>query len=151
MSNQFEGEAASMEASNRALETGQKKSIKSYRDLIVYNESYQASIIILTQILPKLPKEEQYDLTDQLRRSAKAIPRLIAEGYGKKHQRKGFGKYIDDAMAEANETSVSLCHCKDAYYAYVNPALCQELIATYDKIGKQLYRLGEAWENFYRR
>jgi len=70
----------------------ERQVIKSYRDLEVYQNSYKASITVLTQIVPKLPKEEQYDLADQLRRSVKAIPRLIAEGYGKKHQRRGFEK-----------------------------------------------------------
>ena len=58
--------------------------IKSFRDLLVYQNSYEASIIIAKQILPKLPAKEKFDLTDQLSRSSKAIPRLIAEGYGKK-------------------------------------------------------------------
>lgn len=104
--------------------------------------------MVLTQIVPKLPKEEQYDLTDQLRRSVKAIPRLIAEGYGKKHRKKGFQKYIDDAMSEANETVVSLSHCRDVYYKYVDPKLCERLIDIYDKSGRQLYKLGKAWESF---
>jgi len=125
-----------------------KHPIRSYRDLDVYQGSYDASIIVLTKILPKLPKEEKYDLADQLRRSAKAIPRLIAEGYAKKHQKKGFQKYIDDAMAEANETVVGLCQCRDIYYKFVNPQLCEELIDIYDKTGRQLYKLGIAWDSF---
>jgi four helix bundle protein len=59
-------------------------------------------------ILPKLLKEEEYDLKNQLRRAVKAIPRLIAEGHSKRHQKRGFQKYIDDAMTESNETIVSL-------------------------------------------
>jgi len=54
-------------------------------------------------------------LVDQLRRSTKAIPRLIAEGHSKRHQKKGFQKYLDDAMTESNETMVSLAQAKDIY------------------------------------
>ena len=147
---QFKGEEAGMEARGRKPEGG-RMPIRSYRDLEVYQVSYEASIIVLAKIIPKLPKEERFDLADQLRRSVKAVPRLIAEGYAKKHQLKGFRKYIDDAMAESNETSVGLCHCRDAYYHYVDPKLCDELIKVYDRIGKQLYRLGEAWSNFKKR
>jgi len=128
-----------------------RRPIKSYRDLDVYQNTYEASIIVLTEIVPKLPKEEQYDLADQLRRSVKAIPRLIAEGYGKKHQRKGFERYLDDAMSEANETVVSLSHCRDAYPKYVDPKLCDKLIDMYDKAGRQLYKLREAWKSFRKR
>ena len=128
-----------------------KKTIRSFRDLDVYNGSYEASIIVLTKVVPKLPKEERFDLADQLRRSAKAVPRLIAEGYAKKHQKKGFQKYIDDAMAEANETVVGLCQCRDIYSKYINPELYDKLINEYDKAGRQLYNLGKAWDSFKKR
>ena len=84
-----------------------RKRIKSFTDLEVYQNTYSASVTVLTKILLKLPKHEQFDLVDQLRRSAKAIPRLIAEGFAKKHQKRGFQKYLDDAAGESNETIVS--------------------------------------------
>jgi len=120
--------------------------IRSFRDLEVWQNTYKGSVIIARQILPKLPPREKYDLTDQLSRSSKAIPRLIAEGYAKKHQRAGFQKYIDDAMAECNETIVSLEHVKDIYN--VEPDLCNELIDVYDKSVRQLYKLAIAWDKF---
>jgi four helix bundle protein len=122
--------------------------ITSYRDLDVYKRAYKMSIIVCRDIVPKLPKEERFDLIDQLRRSSKAVPRLIAEGYAKKHQNKGFQKYIDDAMAEANETAVGLCHVRDLYPQYINSTLCQKLVNQYDIIGKQLYKLRESWCKF---
>jgi four helix bundle protein len=125
------------------------KKIRSFKDLDVYRNSYESAIIVLGQIIPKLPKEERYDLADQLRRSTKAIPRLIAEGYAKRHQNRGFQKYLDDALAESNETIVGLEQCKDIYGEFVNIVLCGSLIETYDKTSRQLYRLGLAWNNFY--
>lgn len=125
-----------------------KKPIYSYRDLDVYQISYQSSITVMKAIVPKLPRREQSDLTDQLARSSKAIPRLIAEGYAKKHQRAGFQKYIDDAMAEANETAVSITQCRDLYPEYVDVKMCDALIDTYDKISRQLFNLGMAWNKF---
>jgi four helix bundle protein len=126
-----------------------KKPIRSFYDLDVYQNSYKASIAVLTKIIPKLPKEEQFDLTNQLRRSAKAVPRLIAEAYSKRHQKKGFQSLIDDAMEESNETIVSLSHAKDVYKVEVE--LCTNLIDTYDKISRQLYNLSLAWANFKER
>ena len=142
------GTEAGMEAGKKKMEVRKRTVIKSYRDLEVYQITYAASIKILTKVLPKLPKEERFDLVDQLRRSCKAIPRLIAEGYAKKHQYKGFHKYLDDAMAEANETSVSLSQCRDAYANYVDPMLCNELLSLYDRAGRQLYRLRVVWRDF---
>lgn len=124
------------------------KKIVSFTDLSVYQNSYTASIEVMIQIVPKLPEEEKYDLKDQLRRSCKAIPRLIAEGYAKRHQRQGFQKYLDDSMGGCNEIIVSLSHAKDIYYKYVDTKLCEKLIGVYNVTGKQIYRLSESWSKF---
>jgi four helix bundle protein len=126
-----------------------KKPIRSFTDLDVYQNTYKASVIILTSIIPKLPKEEQFDLTQQLRRSVKAVPRLIAEAYSKRHQKRGFQALIDDAMQESNETIVSLSHVKDVYK--IEEELCTKLIDSYDKASRQLYNLSLAWSNFKER
>lgn len=131
------------------METNKKgKSITSFRDLEVYRNTYEASIIVMTKIVSNLPESEKYDLKSQLSRSCKAIPRLIAEGYAKRHQRRGFQKYLDDAMGECNETVVSVSQCRDVYPECVEVALCDQLIDIYDKSGRQLYRLAEAWSGF---
>ena len=125
-----------------------KKRIKSFQDLDVYQGTYQAMLEVFKHIVPKLPKEEEYDLKNQLRRSAKAIPRLIAEGHSKRHQKKGFQKYLDDAMAESNETIVSLSQVRDLYSRCVDTNVCGELIDSYDKASRQLYNLSLAWTKF---
>jgi four helix bundle protein len=68
------------------------KKIKSYRDLDVYQRAYKASIIVMTKILPNLPANEKHDLVNQLSRSTKAVPRLIAEGFAKKTSKVGLPK-----------------------------------------------------------
>ncbi len=125
-----------------------QKRITSFRDLEVYQNSYSDMLIVMKEIVPPLPDIEKYDIQDQLRRSSKAIPRLIAEGYAKKHQKAGFQKYIDDAMAECNETVVTICQVRDLYGDCVNQTLCEKLIDHYDKTGRQLYKLVLSWRNF---
>lgn len=125
--------------------------ILSYRDLDVYQRAYNSSILVMTKIVPTLPEKENYDLKDQLSRSSKAVPRLIAEGFAKKHQKAGFQKYLADAMAEANETQVGLCQCQDIYTKYIDMKLCEDLVNEYEIIGKQLYRLEQAWNKFSRK
>lgn len=126
----------------------EKQKISSYKDLDVYQRSYKASLIIMQQIIPKLPPIEKYDLVSQLSRSCKAVPRLIAEGYAKKHQKRGFQKYLDDALAESNETQVGLCQARDIYFNEIDPALSEMLNKEYDIIGRQIFRLREAWAQF---
>ncbi|MBI3576847.1 four helix bundle protein [Candidatus Gottesmanbacteria bacterium] len=123
-----------------------KRPITSFRDLDVYQGTYQAMLVVMREVIPHLPTREQYDLTDQISRSSKAIPRLIAEGYGKRHQRAGFQKYLDDALAECNETIVSLEQAKDLYG--IDGVLITKLVDVYDKSARQLYKLSQSWTNF---
>jgi len=125
--------------------------ITSFRDLEVYQGTYKGCIEVITRIIPTIPDFEKNDLKNQLRRSVKAIPRLIAEGYAKRHQKYGFQKYLDDAMGECNETIVGLEQCKDLYGGNVDSKLCEELIDLYDKSGRQLYNLSSAWSKFKKR
>ncbi len=118
--------------------------IRGYQDLEVYQNAYRGMLEIYKKIVYRLPSSED-DLVSQLRRSCKAVPRLIAEGHSKRHQLKGFQKYIDDAMAESNETAVSLSQVKDLCAKYVTPSTCDELIDLYDKISRQL---SIAWQRF---
>jgi len=123
--------------------------IRSFRDLEVYQNTYNASIVVAHKILIKLPTYERYVLKDQLSRASKAIPRLIAEGFAKKHQRAGFQKYLDDATAECNESIVCLEHIKNIYK--IETDLCIKLIDLYDKSARQLFKLAEAWDKFKQR
>lgn len=125
-----------------------KSPIRNFKDLEVYKNSYDASLKVIKQIVPRLPAEEKFDLADQLRRSSKAVPRLIAEGYSKRHQVKGFQRYLDDALAESNETIVSLNHAKDLYENNIDAKLTKELIDCYDILSKQIYNLAKSWKTF---
>ena len=99
------------------------KKITSFRDLEVYQNTYKACIEVMTKIVIDIPEYEKNDLKSQLRRSVKAVPRLIAEGYAKRHQKHGFQKYLDDAMGECNETIVGLEQCRDLYGVKVDKQL----------------------------
>ena len=128
------------------MNSSSNKKITSFKDLIVYQVTYDAMLKVMKNLIPFLPESEKYDLKSQLSRSCKAIPRLIAEGYAKRHQKAGFQKYLDDAMGECNETIVSIEQIKDIYAIKVD--LCSDLIKIYDISGRQLYKLAEAWNKF---
>ncbi len=131
------------------LEILNKKPITSFKDLIVYQNTYEAMLKVMKEVITKLPDCEKYDLKDQLSRSCKAIPRLIAEGYAKRQQKAGFRKYLEDSMAECNETMVSLMQSRDIYN--IDLQLINSLIETYDISGRQLYMLAEKWRTFERK
>ena len=57
--------------------------LKSYKDLKVWQRSYQLCLEIY-KITKGFPDEEKYGLTSQLRRAAVSVPSNISEGYGRK-------------------------------------------------------------------
>jgi four helix bundle protein len=124
-----------------------KKKVVSFTDLEVYNRLYDLSLVVHREIIPKLPDKEKYGLKDQLSRSTKSPCALIAEGYARRQTGKQWKKYLRDAIGECNETIVHLSYSRDLYPNYVDVKLCNKLIKDYDISAKQLFRLGESWEN----
>jgi len=59
--------------------------IKSFKDLYVYQNLYEAMIIVHTKIVPSLPQDEKFDLGSQMKRASKSAPALIAEGFAKRY------------------------------------------------------------------
>lgn len=127
----------------------ERKQIKSFKDLIVYQNLYQAMILVLTKIIPNLPKEEKLDLADQMRRASKAGPALLAEGFAKRYQTRQWHKYLNDTIGECNEMIHHLSVCVDVYGTSVNIKLCQETIDLYDKSCRQITKLGQAWKDYH--
>src|SRR4030042_850033 len=81
--------------------------IGSFRDLIVYQKAFDLAMKIF-EVTKKFPSEEKYELTDQIRRSSRAVCRAIGEGYRKRQYPRHFSSKMSDADMENSETQVSL-------------------------------------------
>lgn len=127
----------------------ENRPIKNFQDLIVYQNLYKAMKIVLSEIVPKLPKEEKFDLADQMRRACKAGPALIAEGFAKRYQKSYWKKYINDTIGESNEMIHHLSICIDIYPQYIALDRCNEVRQLYNITCKQLTRLGQSWQNYH--
>ncbi len=57
-------------------------SIKSYKDLIIWQKSIDLAVEVY-KLSAKFPKEEIYGMTSQIRRAVSSISLNIAEGYGR--------------------------------------------------------------------
>ena len=120
--------------------------IKSFRDLEVYQESFQLQIDI-DEILKLFPQSEKFLLSDQMRRASRGIPSLIAEGWSRRESIKEFQKYLREATGEANEMISYTLLAK--YKNYVRKVgYCDELISRYEKLAKKLTNLKNNWQNF---
>lgn len=123
------------------------KKVVSFEDLEVYQRLYKAALVVHKEVLPKLPQSERFILTDQLSRSTRSPPALLAEGYSRRTRSgKEWKKYIRDAIGECNESIVHLMFIQDLYPDRVDSKLCGTLIEEYRIAAKQLFRLGESWK-----
>lgn len=89
--------------------------IQGFRDLHVYQAARKGSwrIYLLTQ---KFPKLENYSLTDQIRRSSRAVGGIVAEGWGRRRYQTDFILKMTQALGEAMETPAWLDSALDAQY-----------------------------------
>lgn len=81
--------------------------IEHYRDLRVYQIAFEAAMQIF-ELSKGWPKEEQYSLTDQIRRSSRSVCGNIAEAWRKRRYVPHFISKLSDADGEAAETQVWL-------------------------------------------
>ena len=121
--------------------------VRTFSDLDVYQRLYKAMLIVTKEVISKLPVEERFGLADQMRRASKAPLAIIAEGYARKSYPKEWQKYLKDAMGECNEMIVHLSCYRDLYCQNNETENTNNLIKEYDIAGKQIYKLGQSWNN----
>jgi len=67
--------------------------IESFRDLEVYKLALKESKKIF-MVTKEFPKEEKYSLTDQIRRSSRAVNALVAESWARRLYKAAFINYL---------------------------------------------------------
>jgi len=92
------------------------------------------------------PKEEQYSLTDQMRRSSRSITGNIAEAWKKRRYPKSFISKLIDCAGEAGETEVWLDFSRD--FGYIEEDGHQRFIEKYDEVNRMLYGMIDKPEKF---
>jgi four helix bundle protein len=81
--------------------------LNGVNDLISFRKSFKLAMDIF-EISKSYPKEERYSLTDQIRRSSRAISANLAEAYCKRRYEPYFICKLFDADMENTETQVWL-------------------------------------------
>ena len=88
---------------------------KSFRDLNVYRQARETAQKIF-ELSRQIPAEERYSLTDQIRRSSRAVKAMIAEAWGRRRYKAVFVNKLDEALGEATETQSWLDDARDSKY-----------------------------------
>jgi four helix bundle protein len=81
--------------------------IRSHRELEVYGLSFSNAMKIF-EISKRFPKEENYSLTDQIRRSSRSVCSNLAEAFRKRRYPKSFISKLSDSESEAAESQTWL-------------------------------------------
>jgi four helix bundle protein len=118
---------------------------RSFRDLNVYREARKAAQQIF-ELSREFPSDERYSLTDQIRRSSRAVKAMIAEAWGRRRYKAVFVNKLDEALGEATETQSWLDDARDAQYLSADDfnALDSKCIS----IGQMLSRMMDRADDF---
>src|SRR5215475_2889356 len=119
--------------------------IMSFRELDVYKLGLEEAkkIFILTK---SFPSEEKYSLTDQIRRSSRAVNAMLAEAWARRRYVAAFTNKVNEALGEAMETQAWLDHALAC--DYIRDEKHRELDDVWRHIGAMLNRMIERADNF---
>lgn len=119
--------------------------IQSFRDLNVYRLGLEQAALIF-KVTKRFPKEEVYSLTDQVRRSSRAVNAMIAESWVRRRYPAAFVSKLNEALGEAMETQAWLDHALTS--GYLNPKEHAELDAGWQRIGGMLNKMMQNSDSF---
>lgn len=80
--------------------------MQDFKELMVWKKAHE-NVLVIYQLSKGFPKEEQFGLTNQLRRASASIPTNIAEGAGKSTQ-KDFANFLQTSLGSAQEVEYLL-------------------------------------------
>jgi four helix bundle protein len=109
--------------------------VNSFKELIVYQKAHRLAMDIF-ELSKKFPKEEKYSLTDQIRRSSRAVSSCIAESWAKRLYIKAFVNKLTDSLGEEYETEDWLDYSKDC--EYISKDEYEKILLGYDEVRKML-------------
>ena len=119
--------------------------ITSIKDLDIYKIAYRLAMEVfeLTKIFPK---EERYNLTDQIRRSSRSVSMNIREGFAKRFYEQILVRHLIDAQGSAEETRGWLDFALDC--EYIPQEQHDRIDKEYYNLQGMVYNLQKKWRNY---
>jgi four helix bundle protein len=114
-----------------SIDSNRRRIVRKHTDLDVYQKAFSAAMQIF-EASKSFPREEQYSLTDQVRRSSRSVSANIAEAWRKRRYEGSFISKLSDADAEAAETQVWIQYAVACQY--LDRKTAAELYKEYDAI-----------------
>ncbi|MBP3366052.1 MAG: four helix bundle protein [Treponema sp.] len=111
--------------------------VQSYKELLIWQKGMQIAKEIYS-LVKKLPKEEIYALSDQMRRAAVSIPSNIAEGQSR-NSTKEFIHFLSITNGSKAELETQLILCKEI--GYLTEEEIQPVMNLLQEESKMLYTM----------
>ena len=108
---------------------------RTFRELRTYEMAREGAKRVF-EVSKRFPPEERYSLTDQIRRSSRAVKAILAEAWARRRYKAAFVNKLDEALGEAMETQSWLDDALDC--GYLDTAAHAELDTLYQGIGGKL-------------
>ncbi len=108
---------------------------RSFRELRTYEMARDGARRIF-DATKQFPAEERYSMTDQIRRSSRAVKAILAEAWARRRYKAAFVNKIDESLGEAMETQSWLDDALDC--GYINNDIHSELDLLYQNLGGKL-------------
>lgn len=124
-----------------------KKTVKSFRDLEVYQKTLECSVKVGKEVVPQLTKAG-YPLIEGMKNCSLSIPLLIAEAHGMRFQ--NFDKAVatlESAMQGCNKMIVYLEQAAGLHETLDGPVF-DDLSSRYLLVRGKMLRLERSWQKF---
>ena len=119
------------------MDNRSNQKIEDYKDLIVWQRSMELAEEVY-RLVKKLPKEELFALSDQIRRAVISIPSNIAEGY-ERNSTKEYIHFLSIDKGSKAELETQLLLCTKIHY--LNNSDIEKSISLIQEIGKMINSL----------
>jgi four helix bundle protein len=121
--------------------------IRNFRELRAYQQARDEAHHMF-EMTRSFPMDEKFSLTDQIRRSSRAVKSMIAEAWGHRRYPASFVSKLTDAIGEANETQSWLDDALDC--GYIQPAQHQKFDSAWQSIGGMIANMIAKADDFCR-
>ena len=124
-----------------------KRTVRSFRDLEVYQVTMECSVLICAELIPILEKEK-FALSEGMRNCTLSIPLFVAEAHGMRFS--DFNRAVatlEQAMQGCNKMIVYLEQVQGLSHN-ADDSLLEDMSGRYLRVRGKMLRLERSWQKF---
>ena len=116
--------------------------VRTYSDLLVYRQAYRLALDV-SKLTKTFPRQEQFEMGRQIRRSSRSVAANIVEGWAKRNSAAEFKRHLMIAVGECAETKYWIELATDE--GIVEGKISKSMGSEYGNLGFMLHNLWKEW------